>query len=209
VDKNNIYKVVCPSCNKLFCKECIKKWLLMEQVAYSCSNCKQPWNLTFIYKSMSLKFINEQLKQNYSNILYKIHYSLNIQPLIDKLHFIKNININIIPILNIIYTINDKHLEHIAQLIYTNFSECTLKYIKNIDIDMINERVAYNIFDIKRITQQDLNNLYDYDNKKRNFLTNQNNFQFFLYYSIYFIFIIIFILSFVFYHLFCKVIVFF
>ena len=70
---------------------------------------------------MSLKFINEQLKQNYSNILYKIHYSLNIQPLIDKLHFIKNININIIPLLNIIYTINDKHLEHIAQLIYTNF----------------------------------------------------------------------------------------
>ena len=161
-NKNNIYKVVCPNCNNSFCKECIKKWLLMEQVAYSCPNCKQQWDLIFIYKNMPLKFINEQLKQNYANILYKIHYSLNIQPLIDELHFIKYVNFNIIPILNIIYTINDKHLENIAQLIYTNFSKYTLKYLKSIDINMINERIVYNIFDIKIITQNDLNSLYNY-----------------------------------------------
>jgi len=65
-------EIICPKCNKSYCDECLKRWLLMESVVYTCPICKNNLDFNFIYINLSKKFINNDLKKNYANICYQL-----------------------------------------------------------------------------------------------------------------------------------------
>jgi len=88
-DKNIIH---CPYCNEIICKNCCQQYLLLQIITYECPYCKKPWNLSFIYSNLSLKFINKQLKENYAKICTTIDNTRFLNPLKEEFNYIKNIN---------------------------------------------------------------------------------------------------------------------
>lgn len=70
--------VICMECEYTACRKCVRKYLLNLHDFPRCMNndCKIQWNRKFIVDNLTQTWVNGPLKENISNILFNIEYSL-------------------------------------------------------------------------------------------------------------------------------------
>lgn len=71
LNKTTRLTVACPYCSHSACRECYKRWLLMESRAHCMNNeCNVEWTITQLVKLFPYTFIKNEYKKHQENVLY-------------------------------------------------------------------------------------------------------------------------------------------
>lgn len=69
INKSTHKIVKCEYCDYESCVSCVKKYLLNEDIS-KCMSCKKEWSRKFIKNNITAVFLNTELKEHYTNILF-------------------------------------------------------------------------------------------------------------------------------------------
>ncbi len=138
--------ITCQYCQYKCCKECAKKWLLQQLNEFKCINvnCKKTWNIEFICNNFSIKFFNNELKNNYAEICYIAEKQFHINKYINIRDFCNNLNY-------IFKTILDNNI---------NFKKYTFYYKTTWGGPYRSEYIIDNIYSYSLYNLMELHNLF-------------------------------------------------
>jgi hypothetical protein len=120
-NKSSRKEVTCISCKYTACCACSVQYILGLNTLPSCMNCRVIWDDTFIYSNFTKTFVNGQLREHYSDILFEREKGLMPATQPDCERYLKCLEIQkTIHALNVNYKIESKAIYELSIDDYSN-----------------------------------------------------------------------------------------